>query len=80
MRNHDLLYRVGTHPMRKRILITLSHAPRTIEEISEEAELEKERLGFHMDMLVHSKLVELKDNTYALTEDGRSFAEKVLNS
>ncbi len=52
----------------------------TIEEITEEVGMEKERLGFHMDMLVQSKLVELKNNTYALTEDGRGFAEKVLSS
>jgi predicted transcriptional regulator len=80
MRDHDLLYRIGTHPLRKMILITLSLAPRTIEEISEGVGIEKERLGFHMDMLLHSKLVELKNNAYALTEDGRGFAEKVLSS
>jgi predicted transcriptional regulator len=79
MKSHDLLYRIGTHPIRKKILVLLSRASKTLGEISENVGVEKERLRFHMDVLLQSGLVEAKNDTYALTEDGKGFADKVLS-
>ena len=75
-RDHGLLYKAGTHPLRKEIMSILSQGSNCRDEICRIMCLDERKLKFHLDMLVQVGLVEEKDRSYTLSDDGIGFLKQ----